>query len=129
MMICVNTLHKEQTTGHTLGRDILESFTHLISPFAPHIAEELWSILGNTESITYSTWPPFDESLTKDETITFVVQVNGKARAQLSTLHDITKDDAQALALADEGLQKWIDNKEIKNVIYVPGRLINIVVE
>ncbi|MEK7102784.1 MAG: class I tRNA ligase family protein, partial [Patescibacteria group bacterium] len=101
----------------------------LLSPFAPHIAEELWSQQGVEESITFEPWPTFDETLTKDETITLVVQVSGKPRAQLSAAADISKDDAQALALADENVKRWIEGKEIKNMIYVPGRLINIVVE
>lgn len=129
MMVCVNTLHKEQRDGRVLGRDTLQSFAHLLSPFAPHMAEEIWSMLGNTDSITFSPWPSHDESLTQDETITIAVQVNGKTRTQISVQPSASQEEIQTLALADENVQRWIDNKEIQNIVYVPGRLMNIVIK
>ncbi|MDP2656013.1 MAG: leucine--tRNA ligase [bacterium] len=128
MMICVNAMHKVQTTGHTIARDTLESFAVLLSPFAPHMAEELWELLGHADGITYTTWPVYDEALTKDITVTVAVQINGKSRGQICTPPDATQDEVQTLALADEAIKKWTNGKEIKKVIFVPGRLINFVI-
>ncbi len=127
MMICVNALQKEQTAGHTLGRDTLESFTKLLSPFAPHIAEELWEILGNKEGISFTPWPAFDETLIRDEMITIAVQINGKTRTQLSVSHDLSEEEIQTLAFGDTNVKKWIEGRETQKVIYIPARLLNIV--
>ena len=123
LMILVNRLEKESV--------ILPShfsfLTLLLSPFAPHIAEELWEKMGHTTSIFLEKWPTWDEKLIADETITLVVQVNGKVRDTLTVSADIAEDEAKKLALASEKVQKFIEGKEIRKVIFVKGKLVNIV--
>jgi leucyl-tRNA synthetase len=98
-----------------------------VSPFAPHIAEELWERLGsNGGSIFDAGWPPFDPTLAAEELLTLAVQVNGKLRGTIRVRPDISQDGALAAALADPAIAKFIAGPPAK-VIYVPGRLINVV--
>ena len=99
----------------------------MLSPIAPHIAEELWTKLGHTETITYAAWPTFDESKLVDDEVEIVVQVNGKVRAKLMVAKDATREDLEQIALADETVKEQIDGKDVKKVIAVPGKLVNIV--
>jgi len=124
MMIFTN----EATTAATLPEEILRSFLCLLSPFAPHICEELWQRLGEEELIANAAWPSWDPELATDETITVVVQVNGKKRDELQVARDTAKEELERLALASENARRFIDGKEPKKVIVVPGRLVNIVV-
>ena len=124
MMELTNAFMKEEnvTKAH------LEIFLKLLSPFAPHIAEEMWSALGHKTSICLESWPEYDESKLVDDTITMVVQVNGKLRANLIVPADISEDDVKSQALAQNNVQKWLAGKSPKKVIYVPGKLVSIVV-
>jgi leucyl-tRNA synthetase len=124
MMIFVN----DATTAKTLPREIISAFLRLLSPYAPHICEELWQRLGEEELIAHAEWPSWDSELVKDETITVVVQVNGKKRDELLVDRDTEKEELERLALASENAQRFMDGKEPKRVIVVPGRLVNIVV-
>jgi len=124
MMIFTN----EATTAATLPKEILRPFLCLLSPYAPHICEEVWQLLGEEELIAHADWPSWDPELATDETITVVIQVNGKKRDELQVARDTAKDELERLALASENAQKFIDGKEPKKVIVVPGRLVNIVV-
>ena len=124
MMIFVN----DATTAKTLPREIISAFLRLLSPYAPHICEELWQRLGEEELIAHAEWPSWDSELVKDETITVVVQVNGKKRDELLVARDTEKEKLERLALASENAQRFMDGKEPKRVIVVPGRLVNIVV-
>jgi len=124
MMIFVN----DATSAKTLPRDIAGAFLRLLSPYAPHVAEELWQRLGEDELIAHAEWPGWDPELVKDEFITVVVQVNGKKRAELEVARDTDKDELERLALASENAQRFMEGKEPKKVIVVPGRLVNIVV-
>ena len=110
-----------------LPRESAEAFILLLAPMAPHLSEEIWSLLGHPESLAYAAWPEADESLLVDETITLVVQVNGKKRGEIEVAADISKEAAEAQALAVENVQKALSGREPKKVIVVPGRLINIV--
>ncbi len=101
----------------------------LLNPFAPHIAEELWQMLGFEGQIAKAQWPKHDEEKCKDSTIEIAVQVNGKVRARLSVSADINKDDAIALAKANEEVLPFIDGKTIMKEIYVQGKLVNIAVK
>lgn len=124
LMILVNRLEKESsllTTHYSL-------LTLLLSPFAPHIAEELWEKTGHTTSIFLEKWPSWDEKLIADETITMVVQVNGKVRDTISVPADIAEDEAKKLALESEKVQKFLDGKEVRKTIFVKGKLVNVVV-
>jgi leucyl-tRNA synthetase len=106
-----------------------EKLTLMVSPFAPHLGEECWSLLGHEESLAYHPWVEFDESLCVDETITMGVQVNGKARGEITISADATQEVALAAARQVERVQSQLDGKTIKKVIFVPGRILNLVVK
>ncbi|HEV8060391.1 MAG TPA: leucine--tRNA ligase, partial [Gemmataceae bacterium] len=106
----------------------LEPFILLLAPFAPHVAEELWRLLGHGDTLAYEPWPTFDPAFTKDDAIEVPVQVNGKLRSKLSVPADADQETLRSLALADEKIKALIDGKQIKKVIVVPGKLVNIVV-
>ena len=124
MMIFVNSVYK---TGK-VSKETAQTFALLLSPFAPHIAEELWQMQGNTKTLAYETWPTFDPALAKDDTITMAVQVNGKTRATFDVPADISKEDFFALAKTDEKLAKFLEGTIVKE-IYVPGKICNFVVK
>jgi leucyl-tRNA synthetase len=104
-----------------------ETFILLLAPMAPHLSEEVWSLLGHAESLAYAPWPSADESLLVQDEITLVVQHNGKKRGEIQVPVDVTEDVARELALAIENVQKSLGGREPKKVILVPGRLVNIV--
>ncbi len=124
MMEYMNALRKGDRTAH---RAEVEPVVQLVAPFAPHIAEELWEQLGHTESVFEAGWPRFDASLAADDTVALAVQVNGKMRGTLNVPRDVTQDAAFAAAKSDAAISKFLVG-EPKKVIFVPGRLINIVV-
>jgi leucyl-tRNA synthetase len=112
-----------------VNRGEVEPLVVLVAPFAPHIAEELWELLGHTESLfTGEHWPSYDPAKAIADTVEFVVQVNGKLRARMAMPRGITRDDAQAAALADENVRRFVDGTQVRKVIFVPDRLLNIVV-
>ncbi|MBI3394508.1 MAG: class I tRNA ligase family protein, partial [Spirochaetia bacterium] len=124
LMIFVNeTLAKKQ-----IGRFGAESFALLLSPFAPHMAEELWRLLGHNESIATAAWPAFDPEKTKDDDIEIVFQVNGKLRGKARMSVSAGEEDVKARALKDPGVEKAMDGKEPKRIIVVKNKLVNIVV-
>jgi leucyl-tRNA synthetase len=98
----------------------------MVSPFAPHIAEELWSVLGNSASIFDTRWPSYDEALTVEDRITMAVQVNGKTRGTITVPRDVTQDQAMEAAMLDLSIGKFVTGAPRK-VIFVPGRMLNIV--
>ena len=124
MMEYMNTLRRGERAAH---RAEVEPVVQLVAPFAPHIAAELWEMLGHTESVFDSRWPTYDPSLLVSDTIELVVQVNGRTRGKLVVSKSITQDDALAAARADAVIGKFITG-EPKKVIFVPGRLLNVVV-
>jgi leucyl-tRNA synthetase len=124
MMIFTN----DATNTATLPLEIVGAFLRLLSPYAPHICEELWQRLGEEELIAHAEWPAWDPELAQDEMITIVVQVNGKKRDELQVSRDTDRDELESLALASENAQRFLDGKEPKKVVVVPGRLVNIVV-
>ena len=107
--------------------DQLHPLIIMLAPFAPHLAEECWERLGHDRSVFDAGWPEFDEDLAREDTIQLVVQVNGKVRQRLDVPRDIVESDAVALAQADEAVQRHVGGKDIRKVIFIPGRLINIV--
>jgi leucyl-tRNA synthetase len=109
-------------------REVFGKLVVMLSPIAPHLAEELWQKLGNKESILKAGWPEYDPTLLLEDTVAIVVQVNGKLRSKVEVARDIPEDKLKALILTDEKLRPWIQNKPIKNFILVPNRLVNIVV-
>lgn len=126
MMEMVNAIYK---SDNPIAKADMESFVKLLSPIAPFISEELWERLGHTESIAYAAWPTYDETLLVKNDMNIVIQVLGKKRATLTVPVDITQDDLLALAKDESHVREFIAGKEIIKVIYVPGRLMNIVVK
>ncbi len=110
------------------GREVIEKLILLLAPTAPLLAEELWERTGHEGSVVLAGWPDYDERLTIDETITLVVQVNGKVRDRLEVPLDIEEDAALELASTQPNVQTHIEGKTIRRVIFVPGRLLNLVV-
>jgi len=110
------------------GKDTLEKLLILLSPFAPHISEELWSHLGHKKSILSESWPKPDANLIREDKITLIIQVNGKVRGQVEAKAGMSEEEAKTLAISQEKVQNWIAGKEIKKVIFVPEKLINIVI-
>ena len=106
----------------------VKSMLLLLSPFAPHMAEELWEAMGQKGLVEQQPWPQYSEELTKEDEITVVVQVNGKVRSKLQVAAGTPKEELERMALSDEKIQKWIEDKELKKVIVVPNRLVNVVV-
>lgn len=131
LMILVNEISdfKAKEKAWPLSKEDWLKFLMLIAPFAPHLSEELWSNQGQTNSIFKATWPKFNKKLIKDEIISLVVQVNGKLRATLKVVSDISESEAKAAALADQDVKKWVEDKEIVRIIFVKGKLLNIVVK
>jgi leucyl-tRNA synthetase len=109
-------------------KPVLETFVLLLSPFAPHLGEELWSALGHTSTLAYEPWPSYDESLTQEDTVEIPVQINGKLRSKLQVPAGIDKETLEKTALADERIRSLLGGKPIRKVIVVQGKLVNIVV-
>jgi leucyl-tRNA synthetase len=124
MMIFVNHVYK---TGK-VTKQTAELFALCLSPFAPHLGEELWQFLGHKESLAYAQWPQYDVNLAKDDFITVAVQVNGKTRGTFEVAADISKDAFMALVKADEKVAKYLQGTIVKE-IYVPGKICNFVVK
>lgn len=110
------------------SRRALEPFLLLLAPFAPHLAEELWAALGHSKSLAYEPWPTFDPALTKDDAIEVPVQINGKLRSKITVPAEADQEMLRATALADEKIKPQLDGKQIKKIIVVPGKLVNIVI-
>jgi len=123
-MICVNEL----TALKANKRGVLEPLAILVSPYAPHIAEELWSLLGHTSSITGATFPEFREEHLIESNFEYPVMINGKLRAKLNLPLSLTKEEIEKEAMADETVQKWLEGNTLKKVIIVPGKIVNLVI-
>ncbi|PDY48044.1 leucine--tRNA ligase [Bacillus pseudomycoides] len=121
MMMFINDAYKTEV----LPKEYVEGFVKMIAPVAPHVAEELWSKLGHSETITYASWPTFDESKLVEDEIEIVVQIMGKVRAKLKTKKDASKEEMEHLAI--EAVKEQIEGKTVRKVIVVPGKLVNIV--
>lgn len=123
LMVFVNDCYKAEyiPRKYTLG------FIQLLAPFAPHLAEEMWEVYGNTESISYVPWPTFGESKLVSDTVEIVVQLMGKVKAKLDVKKDLTPAELEQIVLANEEVKELIEGKQVMKVIVVPGRLVNIV--
>jgi len=124
MMVCVNELTKLDRRP----RWVIERLVLVLSPFAPHIAEELWQRLGHAESLAHEPWPVWDPVLVLEDTVTVAVQVNGKLRATLELPRDLGADEVREAALADERIRKYLEGATVKKVIHVPNKLLSVVV-
>ncbi|EAQ77828.1 leucine--tRNA ligase [Blastopirellula marina] len=125
MMEFTNFFTKEEVRP----KSAMKSLVLMLSAYAPHIAEELWAVLGESETLAYHPWPQFDEKFTKDDEIEIPVQILGKIRSKIVVAADISKADLEKAALADERIQTLIVGKQIVKAIVVPGRLVNFVVK
>jgi len=125
LMVLTNTLTKEKARP----KEALETLMLLLSPFAPHLAEELWQRLGHEKTLAYEPWPQHDEKWLAVDEVPLVVQVNGKVRAKLQAPVDAEKAALEDLAKEAEGVQTWLDGKTIVKTIVVPGKLVNLVVK
>ncbi len=130
LMSFTNYLTKARETavcGTPEWDEAIRNLLLLLAPLTPHIAEELWAAIGGEYSIHQQRWPTWDEELTREETITLVVQVNGKVRDRIEVEADIDEETARKLALESLRVQKWLDGKTIRKVIFAGGKLVNIV--
>jgi leucyl-tRNA synthetase len=125
MMIFVNEVMKSDARP----RQILEPFVLLLSPFAPHIAEELWRRLGHEGTLAYEPWPQYDSLMLRKSAVEIVVQVNGKVRSRLEVPADTPEKELEKLALADADVLRHIGGKKVLKVIVVKNRLVNFVVQ
>ncbi|HWB21062.1 MAG TPA: class I tRNA ligase family protein, partial [Phycisphaerales bacterium] len=116
------------TKAGSLTADQLGRLTVVLSPFAPHIAEEIWLKLGHTKSLAYEPWPTVDPAMLRDSTVELPVQINGKVKGKLSVPADADAKAIEAMCMADQKVQQAIEGKAVKKVVIVPGKIINIVV-
>jgi leucyl-tRNA synthetase len=131
LMELLNEMSKAKTAGAYGSKEWQECadiYLRMLAPVCPHISEELWQKLGKPYSIHQQPWPKVDEEAAKDDEITLIVQVNGKLRDRIQVSPAISEDEARAAALSSPSVQAFLEGKEPKKVIYVPGRLVNIVV-
>lgn len=124
LMVFVNEAYKQ----NSIPKEFMEGFIKLLSPIAPHIAEELWQRLGHKETITYAKWPLYNEKLLVDKEIEIVIQINGKLKSKLMLPKNISIEQMKELAQSDAKIQQAIVGKKIANIITVPGKLVNILV-
>ena len=125
MMVFVNEMNQQEVRP----RAVLETFALLLAPYAPHLAEELWSRFGHEDTLAYAAWPQVDPQYLVADTVTVVVQVNGKLRDQIEVPADADKDVVLAQARGAEKIATWLDGKQVVKEIYVPGKLVNLVVK
>jgi leucyl-tRNA synthetase len=124
MMILVNRLRELET----VPREAAEAFALILSPFAPHLGEELWERLGHEETLAYYAWPAFDPALVTDDTREIGVQVNGKVRGAVTLAVAASQDEAVAESRKDPKISALLEGKTIKKIIYVPGKILNLIV-
>ncbi|MCP4181569.1 MAG: leucine--tRNA ligase [bacterium] len=123
MMVFINEFSKIEK----VPKFIAEIFIKLLTPYAPHICEEMWEIIGNSENLTFSKWPEFDEKYLKEEEVEVLIQILGKPKARIMMSPNATNDEMQKIALQDDKIAEAVEGKTIRKVICVPGRLVNIV--
>ena len=128
LLNAVNKLEDDSERGRAVEHEALEAVVLMLSPIVPHICHALWKALGHDGDIVDQLWPEFDQSALELDTIEIVVQVNGKLRGRVSVAADADRDAIGEAALADENVRRFVDGKEIRKIIVVPGRLVNIVV-
>jgi len=122
-----SVLSKNESSNQVV-KEAIKTVILLLAPFAPHLAEEMWQKTGQKDSVFKASWPRFEPNAIKQDTITFIIQVNGKVRATMELSVDIDKEKLKATALAESNVEKWVKDKTIKKIIIVPKKLVNIVV-
>ena len=124
-MIFINESYKVTS----IPCEYAEAFVKLLNPIAPHMTEEIWSVLGHEGTVSYEAWPTYDEAKLVSDTITIIAKVNGKLRACIDVRAGSSKEDMLEIAMAHENVQNFISGKEIVKTIAVPVKLVNIVVK
>ena len=124
LMVLVNAMEKQAE----LSNNDYQALIILLSPFAPHLAEELWQEMGNKKSVLLEKWPEYDRTLIKEEKINLIIQINGQVRDKVQVEAGLSEEQAKAQALELEKIKKWLENKQIKKVIFVQNKLINFVI-
>jgi leucyl-tRNA synthetase len=124
MMIFINEVFKEEVCWRVLW----EPFVLVLAPYAPHLGEEMWQMLGHRESLAYHSYPVWDEELTRDDEKEIVLQVNGKLRSRMTVAAGTGPEELEKQAREDEKVNEWIEGKTILKVIAVPDRLVNFVI-
>jgi len=122
LMEFVNAIYQSSA-----DKEIFSNLLIMLAPIAPHFCEELWQVLGNKESIFKADWPKHDERMLVEDSLTIIIQVNGKLRSKVDVPAEISQDELKTLVLADEKVKSWIQDKPIRNFIIVPKKLVNIV--
>ncbi|KGR84205.1 MULTISPECIES: leucine--tRNA ligase [Lysinibacillus] len=125
MMVFINDCYK----ADVIPTAYAEGFVKMLAPIAPHIAEELWQLLGHNSTLSYEQWPTYDEAKLVDDEVEIAVQVAGKVRAKIVVAKDASKEDIEKVALADEKVQEYMAGKSLVKIIVIPGKLVNIVVK
>ena len=125
LMVFVNEAYKVDV----LPVEYMEGFVKMIAPLMPHLAEELWSQFNESETITYQPWPTYDEKALVEDEVEMIVQVNGKVRAKIKMAKDADNKDVEDAAFANEHVHSFVDGKDVKKVIVIPNRIVNIVVK
>jgi len=125
MMVFINDCYKAEV----LPTAYAEGFVKMLAPIAPHVAEELWQLLGHDATLSYEQWPAYDESKLVDDEVEVAVQVAGKVRAKIIVAKDASKEEIEKVALADEKVQEYMAGKDLVKIIVIPGKLVNIVVK
>lgn len=125
LMIFVNEAYK----APKLYKEFIEGLIKLLSPIAPHVCEEMWSMLGHNNTIAYESWPTYDDELTKDSTITYVVSINGKLRDKMELASEATNDEIEKAALTLDKIKSQIEGHTIVKIIVVPKKIVNIVIK
>ena len=128
LLNAVNKFADDSATGRAIVREALQAVVLMLSPLVPHICHALWRELGHESALIDQLWPEVDSSALELDLIELVIQVNGKLRGRVSIEADADREAVEAHALADENVQRFIAGKDIRKVIVVPGRLVNIVV-
>ena len=123
-MICANELYTQKCTSKAIFKDLIV----VLAPFAPHISEELWHVLGEEGSVCDATWPAFNEEYLKESSVKYAVMFNGKPRFNIEVPVGTDKDEVQRIALSHSGAEKWLAGKQPKKVIVVPNKIVNVVV-
>ena len=125
MMIFINAVYKENVFPYEYAKD----FVKLLNPICPHLSEELWhNVLNETEELSYSTWPLYDESKLEEDTYELVVQINGKIRGKVNVSKGTSEEELKSVVLNIENVKNFIGSSEIKKIIVIKDKIVNIVI-
>ena len=123
MMVCANELSSQKC----VSKEVLQDFIVMLSPFAPHLAEEVWHALGHDNSVVDAKWPELNEDFLKESTITYPVSFNGKVRFTMDLAADLSKAEIEEIVTSSEETQRYLEGKKPGRVIVVPHKIVNIV--